>query len=603
VKLVGRSFVVVNNHISGISPRNETDSMQITGAGLGMWYAQCRKFVWLYRMFRSNSHRLNDMAVYFHQGVLPAAEVTVSELDALETEFYEILARHDSEAEKAGLALIKAFGEACSRAARRLQEANAHLQPKGSPEQRTLDAVKVERNTWHLLHELLEDRATGAEEGPGHMRTDQAKFMRSNHAMNEHLYRADREYREMFIVLRWLERAYRDDYFIESTDKGVDPATGKRITLYSDRLYYEESRRRALGGSLGLGLGLGELDPDAQLRGAGGGVDATDGEAERQMFREVFRLVRCGLVSDAQEVCLESGHAWAAAALEGIRPYHNYDFDSNPDEPRNIVGDMDPSLWRETCATLAVCVAMVIQAQRAHYTREAPTNIRDAPCSGKAGRTSLREPCLACWVATWTRRRGNGAVTRSRTSCGASLRSTATTRRWRTSRPRRRACPSTACPTAPTTPPPPTDRVRHGRAAPHSLAWRSSTHPTPSCGRGSETYVRLFSSLLAAWHGMHRPGTGRIQAGYRLGSNGVRHKRLAAHRAACIQHPSQHHCRCDPGRHRPHVGHCPRERRPRRGDGAPASAPRCVCVATPALPRCKVRPQPSPGGATPWTLA
>lgn len=78
-------------------------------------------------------------------------------------------------------------------------------------------------------------------------------------------------------------------------------------------------------------------------------------EAERQLFREMFRLVRCGAVSDAQEICLESGHAWAAAALEGIRAFHNYDFDASAlHEPRNIVGDMDPRLWRETCATLAV---------------------------------------------------------------------------------------------------------------------------------------------------------------------------------------------------------------------------------------------------------
>lgn len=100
--------------------------------------------------------------------MLPASEVTVSELDALETEFFAILSRHDAEAEGAGLALIKEFAAACSSATRRLQEANAHLQPRGSPEQRTLEAVKVERNTWHLLYDLLEYVCMGASLCMGH---------------------------------------------------------------------------------------------------------------------------------------------------------------------------------------------------------------------------------------------------------------------------------------------------------------------------------------------------------------------------------------------------------------------------------------------------
>lgn len=53
--------------------------------------------------------------------------------------------------------------------------------------------------------------------------------------MNEHLYKTNREYREMFIVLQWLERLCHEDYFIESSDKAVDSQTGRRITLYSDR--------------------------------------------------------------------------------------------------------------------------------------------------------------------------------------------------------------------------------------------------------------------------------------------------------------------------------------------------------------------------------
>ena len=44
------------------------------------------------------------------------------------------------------------------------------------------------------------------------------------------------------------------------------------------------------------------------------------------MFMQVFKLLRAGCVQDAQELCNNCGHAWAAASLEGAVNFHNYDF-------------------------------------------------------------------------------------------------------------------------------------------------------------------------------------------------------------------------------------------------------------------------------------
>jgi nuclear pore complex protein Nup107 len=69
------------------------------------------------------------------------------------------------------------------------------------------------------------------------------------------------------------------------------------------------------------------LDPDAPHR-TGKQLHDLDQEDETRLLRCMYGLVRCGLLDEAQELCVRLGQPWRAATLEGWRLFHdpNYEF-------------------------------------------------------------------------------------------------------------------------------------------------------------------------------------------------------------------------------------------------------------------------------------
>lgn len=64
------------------------------------------------------------------------------------------------------------------------------------------------------------------------------------------------------------------------------------------------------------------LDPDAPIRERRPLADE-DRENEERLVRALFRLVRCGCVDEAQQLCIQRGHAWRAATLLGWTLFHD----------------------------------------------------------------------------------------------------------------------------------------------------------------------------------------------------------------------------------------------------------------------------------------
>ncbi|CAN7997114.1 unnamed protein product [Ixodes hexagonus] len=174
-----------------------------------------------------------------------------------------------------------------------------------------------ERNTWQLTKVLLRDRLESIEQpDDDQMIVDGAGGFKeaSDRQIVDALYTRDAVVRRAQLVVDWLERC-----------AALDQESGDRVEYFADvggcawenTLYRLQSQ-----GDGGVSNCVSQLDPDAPSR-LRQPLHDEDREDECRLFRSVFCHLRQGQLQRAQELAMENGHHWLAAALEGWRAHHD----------------------------------------------------------------------------------------------------------------------------------------------------------------------------------------------------------------------------------------------------------------------------------------
>ena len=173
--------------------------------------------------------------------------------------------------------------------------------------------IRLERNSWRLLHALYSDRQlnqTGGEKVANlsleveNMEIDEDLRLRlSDHELAERALERNSMLREMQLVIDWLESVCDE----ESLDK---------VEFYSDGPNYWENTLHSLksvakskGTPLSLGKGrnyCNQMDPDASIR-TGMPLHDLDKEDENRLFHYLYKLIRAGQLQEGKEVAERLG--------------------------------------------------------------------------------------------------------------------------------------------------------------------------------------------------------------------------------------------------------------------------------------------------------
>lgn len=183
--------------------------------------------------------------------------------------------------------------------------------------------IENEYSTWCLLHSIYMDRL--------HAETNcelPQYFGLSEKLCALSLFKRDSLVRESQLVIDWLEAACalrEDDNF-------------QHVTAGWENTLHELKSKETLAFKSTDKI-VSKLDPDAphyqQMP-----LHDLDMDDEKRLCQRVFRKIRCGQLSEAQQVllrelninllpnncfqfCIDCGHGWRAALLEGWRLYHN----------------------------------------------------------------------------------------------------------------------------------------------------------------------------------------------------------------------------------------------------------------------------------------
>ncbi|XP_002399855.3 nuclear pore complex protein Nup107 [Ixodes scapularis] len=183
--------------------------------------------------------------------------------------------------------------------------------------QSCLTLLTEERNTWQLTKVLLRDQLESVEQlddeeqmtvdGVGGKETSDRQIV-------DALYAKDALIRRAQLVVDWLERCAALDH--ESEDR-VEYFADVGGCAWENTLYRLQSQ-----GDGGVPNCVSQLDPDAPSR-LQQPLHDEDREDECRLFRNVFCHLRKGQLQRAQELAMENGHHWLAAALEGWKAHHD----------------------------------------------------------------------------------------------------------------------------------------------------------------------------------------------------------------------------------------------------------------------------------------
>eukprot|EP00123_Amoebidium_parasiticum_P006868 comp17712_c0_seq1/m.17616 comp17712_c0_seq1/g.17616 ORF comp17712_c0_seq1/g.17616 comp17712_c0_seq1/m.17616 type:complete len:901 (-) comp17712_c0_seq1:60-2762(-) len=274
--------------------------------------------------------------------------------DEVEIAFSEILSSYESQGDADVYHLCERMHEVLQQV---LNEVAANP-GRYAVDEETVGAWRHERNTWELCKELIGYRK--GQYVPE--RTANLKLVdlwKEDYAIQRALFAGTaiedcahisntirtwcQPYRYLDVIKQWLERIAAADSEAEKTD------TYRDDKFFTKRVYYENSlNRRPANGKF-------ELDPDAATRpgskGAPSELDYYDKEAETELWREVYRLVRCGQWDRATELCGKAGHSWFAAVLYSADAYGRIDTDDAT--VPTMTGNMNRAVWKECCQRMA----------------------------------------------------------------------------------------------------------------------------------------------------------------------------------------------------------------------------------------------------------
>ncbi|KAF2900316.1 hypothetical protein ILUMI_05870 [Ignelater luminosus] len=239
--------------------------------------------------------------------ILRANEPWKSTANSLYNEFYETLQAHSDGHEV--FEIISDLARCCSDALQVIQGLKTKVSKEDDAEYAWLEN---EKNTWRLLFVLYQDRLStlnlNKDEQIGGL-----YFGTSEKLCVSHLFKTDNLLRESQLVIDWLEysAAERDNETLHFADMTVGWENTLHQLQSAETIVFESSRKI-----------VSSLHPDAPHHEKLPLHDL-DMEDEARLCRRMFQEIRCGKLEQAKALCVNCGHAWRAALLEGWRLFHN----------------------------------------------------------------------------------------------------------------------------------------------------------------------------------------------------------------------------------------------------------------------------------------
>jgi nuclear pore complex protein Nup107 len=221
----------------------------------------------------------------------------------------------------------------------------------------------LEHQTWELFEGLVTHRfeTFPNDRAPGEF-TDN-KYI-SDICIRDYLYQHHSIFKELIIVLEWLQRHSLAPSIDEIEEEGL--YRGDRGWMYTKERIKADKRlntgKQLLHfGRMSNGFKAGtaryivtELDPDAPSRQQRQ-LEQEDEGWERYLMRLVWAFLRKGQVKDAQDLCDDAGEYWRSATLGGSEIAWDPQIDGvrEDGEERRVMGNRRRELWKRMCFAIA----------------------------------------------------------------------------------------------------------------------------------------------------------------------------------------------------------------------------------------------------------
>ncbi|TRY97188.1 hypothetical protein DNTS_015794 [Danionella cerebrum] len=198
--------------------------------------------------------------------------------------------------------------------------------------------LQQELVTWRLITSLYRDRIQTVMEEDIMM--DITMPSESEKAVIEQFFQKDSVVRQSQLVVDWLESIAKDEIGDFSDN----------IEYYAKSVYWENTlhtlklRRTQSSGNLSRPL-VTELDPDAPIRQKRPLADL-DREDDSRLLKNLFNLIRAGMMDEAQRLCKRCGQSWRAATLEGWKLYHDPNINGGVGELQPVEGNPQRIIWK-----------------------------------------------------------------------------------------------------------------------------------------------------------------------------------------------------------------------------------------------------------------
>ncbi|GJQ71846.1 Nup107 [Trypoxylus dichotomus] len=295
------------------------------------------------RLISSSYGRLTNFNITSTASVIEADQPWENAVNSLYVEFLEVMQTHMNS--QAVLDMVRDLACCCSDTLNIVKTLKSKVAQVDADE----DWLENERNTWRLVFALYQDRL-----GVQSMQTEDEEYDHyyglSEKLCTINLFKRDQLVRETQLVIDWLESNAAEKY-----DKILyfsDNTVGWENTLHQlsskDTIVFASTREIVT-----------ELHPDApaQQRRPLHDMDIED---NKRLCHSVFTGIRCGKLSEAQKLCVQCGHAWKAALLDGWKLHHdptkvlpaeNTDDESNEMvidnvDAQRIEGNENRDLWK-----------------------------------------------------------------------------------------------------------------------------------------------------------------------------------------------------------------------------------------------------------------
>lgn len=195
-----------------------------------------------------------------------------------------------------------------------------------------------ESNTWRLMGKLYNDQLVTSQRPPVDLPPPAPG---SEKQIIERLFRNNANIRQTHMVVQWLEK---------NAQHQTEETICQQMQWFTDATVGWENTLSALSRGQDCGANMvRSLDPDAPHR-TGKQLHDLDQEDESRLLRCMYGLVRCGLLDEAQELCVRLGQPWRAATLEGWRLFHDPNYESGTNGEGNLLpaeGNKFRDIWKQ----------------------------------------------------------------------------------------------------------------------------------------------------------------------------------------------------------------------------------------------------------------